>query len=146
QLGHIKPAGYEIEWTYSDAFSSANEDFRHNATRIFTNNTNFRLPVAKRSGKLHFRIRMVRPDINDFQNRIYGPWSYIETINLPISANDSLNWDHKMSFVEDGKHKQVVTYFDGLLKPKQAQTRFNSKSTQTIISQSLFDYEGREVI
>ncbi|MDX5430497.1 MAG: hypothetical protein LPK49_05585, partial [Bacteroidota bacterium] len=51
-----------------------------------------------------------------------------------------------MSFVEDGKYKQVMTYYDGLLKHRQVQTRFNSNPTQTIVAQSLYDHEGRPVI
>ncbi|HTM65468.1 MAG TPA: RHS repeat-associated core domain-containing protein [Flavipsychrobacter sp.] len=160
-MANLKPAGYEVEWTYvgpataSVPYSSLKYNFRNNATRIFTNNTNFNIPVAQKEGYLVYRVRMVRPDLNDLLSRNYGPWTIgsdagnlnsIANVAIQQSANDSLNWDLKMSFVEDGKYKEVVTYYDGLLKPKQVQTRFNSKPSQTIVAQSLFDYEGRAVI
>src|SRR5690606_128870 len=108
-------------------------NFRNNSTRIFTNNTSFNIPVAQKQGHLIHRIRMVRPDTANFLRRIDGPWNVaddqgdISSLNIdsktaiPKSLNDSFNWDLKMSFVEDGKYKQVVTYYDGLLKPKQVQ-------------------------
>ncbi len=153
----IAPAGYEVEWTYSDP-GVTSYDFRNNATRIFTNDTKFNIPVAQKEGTLVFRVRMVRPDPANFLKRIYGDWnlgtdngliSNVSSNNklaIAHSSNDDMNWDLKMSFVEDGKYKQVVTYYNGLLKPKQVQTRFNSKPTQTIIAQSLYDNEGRAVI
>ncbi|HTN46376.1 MAG TPA: RHS repeat-associated core domain-containing protein [Flavipsychrobacter sp.] len=155
-LSSIKPAGYEVEWTYVNPYSSQ-YDFRNNSTRVFTNKTNFNIPVAEKEGAIVYRVRMVRPDVSDLLKRTYGAWTITtekgntssvssSTVTIQKSSNDSLNWDLKMNFVEDGKYKQVVTYYDGLLKPKQVQTRFNSNPSQTIVAQSLFDHEGRAVI
>jgi len=165
--GTIKPAGYEIEWTYvnpvtaSTPYNSLQYNFRHNATRVFTNNTYFSIPIAQKKGYLVYRIRMVRPDQYNFENRKFGAWSiqadkaYLSSLTgssgkalvpIPETQNDSLIWDLKMSFVEEGKYKEVITYYDGLMKPKQIQTRFNSRPNQTIIAQSLFDFSGRPVI
>jgi len=156
-----KPAGYEVEWTYvyPDAAGGPRYDFRNNATRIFTNGTTFNIPVAQKESYLVWRIRMVRPDLNDLLARSYGAWTVPNSgtlsslsayqgslVTIAPSDNDGLNWDLKMSFVEDGKYKQVMTYYDGLLKPKQVQTRFNSKPGQAIVAQSLYDHEGRAVI
>ncbi len=143
--GNVKPAGYEVEWTYTVP-GGPPADFRNNATRIFTNNNSFNIPVARKEGTLSYRVRMVRPSLTDLLSRSYGAWSSGSAITIANSAHDGYNWDLKMNFVEDGKYKEVMTYYDGLLKPKQVQTRFNSKPTQTIIAQSLYDYQGRAVI
>ncbi|WP_192347925.1 RHS repeat domain-containing protein [Algoriphagus sp. Y33] len=153
----ITPAAYEVEWTYVNPYGTQDYDFRNNATRIFTNNTSYRIPVAERAGTLVYRVRMVRPSLDDLLARNYGAWTVTadkgtlssvsgSSVQIQRSHHDSLNWDLKMSFVEDGKYKQVMTYYDGLLKHRQVQTRFNSKPGQTIIAQSLYDHEGRAVI
>lgn len=153
----ITPAAYEVEWTYVSPYGPQDYDFRNNATRIFTNNTSYSIPVAEKEGTLVYRVRMVRPDLDDLLLRKYGAWSITaeqgsvssvsgDTAQIQSSTHDDMNWDMKMSFVEDGKYKQVMTYYDGLLKNRQVQTRFNSNPTQTIIAQSLYDYEGRAVI
>lgn len=156
-LASKTPAGYEVEWTYAAPDSIPTFNFRNNASRIFTNNTNFSIPVAQKEGYIVCRVRMVRPDLNDLQSRTYGPWTEPTEsglvlglsggfVQIPRSVSDSLNWDLKMNFVEDGKYKEVITYYDGLLKPKQVQTRFNSNPDQTVVAQTLYDYEGRAVI
>lgn len=155
-LPDVTPAGYEVEWTYVSPHGPQAYDFRNNATRVFTNNTHYSIPVAERQGTLVYRARMVRPTLGDLLTRKYGDWSLQNDqgslsstnskVDIQLTSHDSLNWDLKMSFVEDGKYKQVMTYYDGLLKPKQVQTRFNSNPSQTIVAQSLYDYEGRAVI
>ncbi len=142
--GDYKPAAYEVEWTYAE--SANNYSFRNNATRIYTNNTYFDIPVAQKQGVLVWHMRMLRPSLADFTARQYGPWTDPQSVTINNSKNDSLNWDLKTSFVEDGKYKQNITYYDGLLKPKQTQTRLNTNPLNTIIGQSLFDHEGRAVI
>lgn len=163
-LSGYTPAGYEVEWTYtgpataSVSFGDLKYDFRNNATRIFTNNTSFNIPVAQKEGYLVYRVRMVRPALTNLLARTYGQWDFNSDygslssvpgnnrVEIQQSSHDDFNWDLKMNFVEDGKYKQVITYYDGLLKPKQVQTRFNSKPSQTIVAQSLYDHEGRAVI
>lgn len=156
-MANIRPAAYEVEWTYVSQYAAQNYDFRHNSTRIFTNKTEFKIPVAQKEGYLVYRVRMVRPHLSDLLTRSYGAWTLTADngsisgmssglVQIQPSISDSLNWDLKMSFVEDGKYKQVITYYDGLLKPKQVQTRFNSKPNQTIVAQTLYDFEGRPVI
>ena len=149
-LAYVKPAGYEVEWTYLDPATtsapSPSYDFRNNATRVFTNSTSFSIPVAQKEGSLVYRVRMVRPSLSNLLDRAYGSWTSPASVTIQRSGNDSVNWDLKTSFVEEGKYKGVFTYYDGLLKPRQAQTRFNSKPGQTIVAQTLFDYEGRPVI
>src|SRR5690606_36896897 len=111
-----------------------------------------------KEGTVVFRVRMIRPDTIDFQKRIYGEWNLVadkgplrflsadNKLEIEHSPSDDMNWDLKTSFVEDGKYKRVISYYSGLLKPKQVQTRFNSDTNKTIIAQSLYDNEGRAVI
>ncbi|MBL7712266.1 MAG: hypothetical protein JNL13_07385, partial [Chitinophagaceae bacterium] len=160
-LNNIKPAGYEVEWSYVDkdpAIAVPRYDFRYNASRIYTNANTFNIPVAQKEGYLVFRVRMVRPNTTNFTDRISGDWSIAsdqgtlssltakQYVTIALSRNDTINWNVKTNFVEDGKYKQVMTYYDGLYKTKQSLTKFNSKPGQMIILQQLYDYQFRPVI
>lgn len=154
-MGGLHPASYEVEWTYvlpgEDRY-----DFRHHSTRIFTNSLVYRIPVGQREGHLVYRVRVVRPDPDNWLSRLYGPWSLGDAgtlssasghdVSVGRSRHDSLNWDLKISFSHEGSYTQSMTYYDGLLRPRQRQLRQVSRPGQTIISQSLYDYEGRAVI
>ncbi|HTN16133.1 MAG TPA: hypothetical protein VL092_00525, partial [Chitinophagaceae bacterium] len=160
-LNSIKPAGYEVEWSYVDkdpAIAVPRYDFRYNASRIYTNANTFNIPVAQKEGYLVFRVRMVRPNTTNFTDRISGDWSIAtdqgtlssltakQYLTIALSRNDTINWNVKTNFVEDGKYKQVMTYYDGLYKTKQSLTKFNSKPGQMIILQQLYDHQFRPVI
>ena len=166
------PAMYELEWVYSDdyqaAFSSSgasistsistksvvNYDFRDNATRITTNKTSYDIPLVYKRGYISYRVRMLRPESNLYQTVKYSPWSNTTDSGrvgtgdgfYPIAnphLGDNTNWNYESSFAEEGKSKQVLGYFDGLLKSRQTLTRFSSRPTELIGAEKFYDYEGR---
>ena len=59
---------------------------------------------------------------------------------------DSLNWNYSIQFAEGGKYKHVLTYYDGLLKNRQTITRFNSSPDKLLVTENVYDYEGRAAI
>lgn len=169
----IKPAMYELEWTYIDDYKydltthtasniqpiDLNYSFKNNATRILTKDTVYKLPIVYEKGYIVYRVRMIRPDSINYLKPVYGQWSIDEsgTLDSVVSTsncyhnsqsfmNDSLNWQYGISFAEDGKFKHVVSYFDGLLHNKQVTTKVNSDSNYIIVSKSIEDYEGRPAI
>src|SRR5690606_30730770 len=154
-MGGIYPAGYEVEWTYVLP-GEESYDFRHHSTRVFTDKLGYRIPVAPRQGDLVYRVRVVRPDPNNWLSRIYGPWTLGakgslssasgHRVSIPLSDHDSLNWDWKVQFSEGGSYRQEMTYYDGLWKPRQHQVRAQSRPMQTILRQTLYDYEGRAAV
>ncbi len=93
-------------------------------------------------GKLHYRVRGVSIQSNG--TRIYGPWSAINSVDYEGHEN-ALNWQVTTSFAEEGKHKTVIQYYDGSLRPRQVVTKDNV-TLNTIIGETLYDHEGRPAI
>jgi RHS repeat-associated protein len=167
------PAMYELEWTFVDDYSasitdttlhvgaksagSLKYDFLANSSRIITNKTSYDLPLVYKRGYLLYRVRMLRPDSLNYLQTKYGPWSntantgYVNSTpdRYQISGAhlaDNANWNFESSFAEDGKSKQVLGYFDGLLKSRQTLTRFSSRQNELIGAETIYDYEGRAAL
>ncbi len=68
--------------------------------------------------------------------------SYILKINR-FAGN--LNWQYNIEFAEDGKKKESIAYFDGLLRQRQSIVKSNTNNF-TIVSDMIYDYEGRPTI
>ncbi|HMG68641.1 MAG TPA: DUF6443 domain-containing protein, partial [Chitinophagaceae bacterium] len=57
----------------------------------------------------------------------------------------SLNWQYSVTFAEEGKKKEVISYFDGSLRNRQSVT-LNNTDNKTIIQESIFDVLGRPTV
>ncbi|XZF15207.1 polymorphic toxin type 43 domain-containing protein [Chitinophagaceae bacterium MMS25-I14] len=169
-LGKVMPASYELEWTYADDYSASLStplgaanvpyNFKNNATRVITDSLNYAIPVIYPRGYIIYRVRMVRVDSALYQYPIYGIWNGAAQNGTASSASsyayyidaahththDSLNWNYTISFAEGGKYKHVIGYFDGMLKNRQTITRFNSNPGQLLVTENIYDYEGRPAI
>ncbi len=170
----LTPVNYELEWTYVDDYkrdvatgaashasiSDLNYDFTHNCTRVWLTENNYKIPLLYPNGYLLYRVRMVRPDSNQYKYPIYGDWSYSMADAGPIGAahsnsyyyigdaymHDSINWQYTINFAEGGKYKQVVSFYDGMLKNRESVTRFNSDLSKLIVGKSIYDFEGHPAI
>ncbi|MGK4569021.1 DUF6443 domain-containing protein [Flavobacterium sp. 3HN19-14] len=144
-------------------------EFEHNASRVTVKGLSYRVPLVYDSGYLIFRIRAVGrftdfsispllPTI--YKNIKYGDWDVNPTgINPNISdwnngannniyqvtSDDKLNWQFQTSYAENGKKKDVVSYFDGSLRNRQTVTRINT-SNKAIVGEVIYDEEGRAAI
>lgn len=138
-------------------YGTVNYDFRKNSTRIQTGNLSYAIPLIYEHGAIIYRIRYLQPDPTSYQTPVYSAWSLPDVGSISISggcfdangyiittphSNDSLNWQYTVSFAEDGKYKNVVNYFDGLLKERQTQTKFNTDPNDIIVADKVYDYEG----
>lgn len=170
----IEPASYQLEWVYIDdykitdysagtystkALADLDYDFAHNSTRVVTNSMYYDIPLIYNRGYIAYRARMVRPDETDYDTPIYGAWSVTAATGSLSSLgsgnyyyhstahkSDSINWNFTISYAEEGKNKNVLSYFDGSLKNRQSLTQFNSVDNRLIVAQSIYDYEGRPAI
>ncbi len=169
----VTPISYELEWTYADDYardlttgavtnlssSDVHYDFTNNATRVWLDSSHYKIPLTYQSGYVVFRVRAVRPDSVNYKYLVYGDWSSpISTgkiLMAPASSyyhlsapygHDSLNWNYTVSFAEEGKYKHVVSFYDGLLKNRQSVTRFSSNLQKLLVTQNIYDYEGRPSI
>jgi RHS repeat-associated protein len=63
--------------------------------------------------------------------------------NVPFDENKNLSYS--AAFAEEGKKKEVVSYYDGSLRERQIVTRNNSEN-QVIVGQTFYDYQGRPAV
>ncbi|MBQ4819864.1 RHS repeat-associated core domain-containing protein [Aquimarina sp. MMG016] len=159
---------YELEWTWVDRYGdtkndlSANEialtekEFKGNSSRIQTNKTHYQIPLIYDKGFLIYRVRAVGKSMDPkyISKRLYGSWSsgkdaetvadwntYIET----TGHENQKNWQFQASYAEEGKKKEVVSYFDGTLRNRQTVTKINSDN-HAIVGEVIYDNQGRPAV
>ncbi len=164
------PLEYELEWLWIDNFGpltasavlQMNEiplsetDFKNNSTRIITKDNFYRIPLLYSSGYIVYRVRMLGRFLDDVSKVFYRPWtggenpkSFVSDWNAValVGSHDSglKNWQFQASYAEEGKKKEVVSYFDGSLRNRQTVTRTNT-TNQTIVGEVIYDTQGRPAI
>ena len=161
---------YEIEWTWIDNYGPNNistplnssqisltdREFELNNTRITTKNLNYQIPLIYSQGYIVYRVRGVGKFIDNVNKVYYGDWSSGETSKTTVSdwTNHNIqiqshqtnkNWQFQASYAEDGKKKEVVSYFDGTLRNRQTVTKINSDNN-AIVGEVIYDNQGRPAI
>lgn len=161
---------YELEWTWVDNYNSndvnavlpanqinfSNRDFELNNTRIKTSKTSYEIPLIYSKGYIIYRIRPVSRFIDDITKVFYGQWNCGNTPKTKVSDWENSyiqivehenikNWQFQASYAEDGKKKEVVSYFDGSLRNRQTVTKVNSENN-TIVGEVIYDAQGRPAI
>ncbi|MDQ3112235.1 MAG: hypothetical protein M3R17_20310, partial [Bacteroidota bacterium] len=84
-----------------------------------------------------------------------GYTSYRRDIDLAsVAASDplviaafhsDLNWQYSAVYAEDGKRKEMVSFFDGSLHNRQSVTLNNTEQT-ALIAETKYDYTGRPAV
>ena len=146
-------------------------DFRRNSTRVEvpdngTGVQEYFIPRIFDYGYVLFRVRGVGAWGTNPVQRIEGIWTLPDQanslpgapgpLNAPVHAmvvspftdtheQGAMNWQHVTSFVEDGKRKDVITYFDGTLRERQSSTNIDSENN-IITSEQIYDHAGRAAI
>lgn len=154
---------YELEYTYVDDYlesiplsykpaSSLAYDFKFNSTRILTKGISYNIPVIYDHGYLLYRLRAKGKKLTTgkFLIDVYSRWSsenYGPTVEgfedkIPVNRFNTLNFQVMSTFAEEGKRKDVISYFDGSLRNRQVATKSNSLQ-KIIIGETIYDYEGR---
>ncbi|GGD08041.1 RHS repeat-associated core domain-containing protein [Hyunsoonleella pacifica] len=165
---------YELEWTWLDNYDKAAngsdidltiKQFELNNTRIQTTNLNYRIPLVYDEGFIIYRVRAVGGSLIDKKVNIPGPWSsddgtnYLTVEQWPgnntgngkwkileeHAHENNKNWQFQASYAEDGKKKEVVSYFDGTLRNRQTVTKINSDDN-AIVGEVIYDNQGRPAI
>jgi RHS repeat-associated protein len=155
---------YQLEWTFVNNYngtggyitSGLDYNFRGNATRITTVFNSYRIPLLFDHGYVAFRVRAVGRDMSSPDQYIFGVWntaesgditalSSTEKIYVTTPHEAALNWQVTTTFAEEGKKKEVVTYFDGSLRSRQIITRINSDEN-VIIGETYYDSQGRPAV
>ena len=66
-----------------------------------------------------------------------------------IAHQPALNWQYTASFAEEGKRKEVISYFDGSLRSRQAVTITNNSTDHSsarnnaVVAENIYDKMGR---
>ena len=160
---------YQLEWLHINDYgtdpnnpsqvvnaTTLNYNFKYNSTRISTTGNSYKLSHVFDQGYVLFRIRPVGVIVPNIQNAVYGPWSAPESgsvaafsAKLPISPNQrheaTKNWQYSATYAEEGKRKEIVSYFDGSLRNRQTVTRINSDEN-IIVGETIYDHQGRPAI
>ncbi|MFH6988808.1 thrombospondin type 3 repeat-containing protein [Flavobacterium collinsii] len=182
----IAPAvEYELEWTWIDNYKKeggklnpdqirlTEQDFKRNSTRIQTKDISYRIPLVYSNGYLIYRIRPVGRFLDNTSKNFYGVWSsgitdsFKSIVNWPqeqvieidqAHEKGKKNWQYQATFAEDGKKKEIVSYFDGSLRNRQTVTKTNTTeqkysgatlvTTQgkAIVGEVIYDNQGRAAI
>jgi len=162
----IGAKGYQLEWTWIDNYGVdipklasdiefSKRDFELNNTRVEITESSYEIPLIYSSGFLIYRARAVGVFINeDVTADFYGQWStgsssqelVSDWEHITVEPHENLkNWQFQASFAEQGKKKEVVSYFDGTLRNRQTVTKINSDNN-AIVGEVIYDYQGRPAI
>ena len=166
---------YQLEWTWVDRYGDAinvplnasqialtRDDFKHNNTRIQTANREYKIPLVYQEGYLVYRVRTVGKFLADLTKTKFGPWSsdqvsgglYVpkETVSdwphkftITTAHEDKLNWQFQASYAEEGKKKEVISYFDGGLRNRQTVTTINTDD-HAVVGEVIYDAQGRAAV
>ena len=71
--------------------------------------------------------------------------SALGTYQIPPIHESDKNWQYQATYAEEGKKKEVISYFDGSLRGRQMVTRINSDNN-AIVGESYYDYNGRAAV
>ncbi len=166
---------YQLEWAfvndYKDAttflsgaeLESLKVNFKLNSTRISTTSQSYRISLAFDHGYLVFRVRGSGRKLTELNRVIFSPWSQPDQITIggvggilgtgqnkrcyviTQSFEVNKNWQYSTTYAEEGKKKEVVSFFDGSLRNRQMVTKINSDNN-TIVGETVYDHQGRPVI
>ncbi|MCK8482235.1 RHS repeat protein, partial [Psychroserpens algicola] len=156
---------YDVEWTWIDNYGNTLNNFigpnipftvnqfKNNSTRVSTKSLEYEIPNVYSHGFLLARVRAVGRFLTHPDTDNYGRWN-VETATTvsdwpyaQISSHeeDNKNWQFQASYAEEGKKKEVVSYFDGTLRNRQTVTKINSDDN-AIVGEVIYDNQGRPAI
>lgn len=160
---------YDLEWFFLDAHDAsgniiaANQmdfdasEFEKNSTRVTIKGLSYRIPLIYGKGFLMFRVRGVGRSGADFSKKITTKWSsgnqsgscigskvdcYHHFVINSEAHEAGKNWQYQATYAEDGKRKEVISYFDGTQRNRQSVTRVSSNN-QTVVGETVYDHQGR---
>lgn len=171
----LSAQNYQLEWTWVDRYgesltspravnqiSLTTNAFEHNNTRIQTADNYYEIPLVFEEGFLVYRIRTVGKFLADLSKTKVGPWTsdvvadgiYVEKetvadwphkLLINTAHEGTKNWQFQASYAEEGKKKEVVSYFDGSLRIRQTVTTINSDEN-AVVGEVIYDAQGRPAV
>ena len=148
-------SSYQLEWTYFDVGSLLNGNaacsyipvvdeilYRHNCSRIETENVSYLLPNIYAEGCLFVRVRGVR--------RVQGldpAYSQWNAVSFGTTHEDvTINKKAELTFAEEGRVNSKLDFVDGSDRGRQSLSRSSGTSEYSLISEKYTDRIGREAV
>jgi RHS repeat-associated protein len=138
---------YDVEWVFvsdqrlaKQPVTDLNLEF-DNATRISTSKNAYKINLVYDDGYIYYRVRGVGRKGANFTMRQEGKWSTPGNIHY-TDYGHKRNWSYSATYAEDGKAKEVVSFFDGSGRNRQAVTKLNTENT-VLATEIMYDFEGR---
>ncbi len=171
---------FDLEWTFVDTLSTwgqaigslyggqgpfsipenAEQQWMwHNTTRVTVTSSPYMINLPYVNGYLLVRIRSAYYQSSPAL-RITGDWVYANdqgtTAAVYVPRHQlGLNWQYTGSFAEEGKRKEVTTYYDGSQRSRQSVTINNSDLTKkadslwtptAVVQETIYDLMGRPAV
>lgn len=148
---------YEFEYFFIDKYTTSpttgNEDklFKEQGIRLSTYDIYYDLYPTFPEGKLYYRVRPVGYHLNSVPATMaFGQWSASGIITISPTGDiqpfePTWNWEKTLVFAEGGKKKEVISFYDKMLRMKQVATHLSSDKL-TLFAETFYDHEGRPVV
>ncbi len=148
---------YDLEWMFVSFYdASTHSQIQNNldqgkGTRVTLTDNYYNINLVYDKGYIVYRVRGVGRMGTDFNQRAEGLWSDVDLVSLISAPNlisnldDERNWQYTASYAEEGKAKEVLSFFDGSLRNRQAITKLNTEN-RALITETIYDYEGRAAV
>ncbi|WNJ21552.1 hypothetical protein [Pontibacter sp. G13] len=162
---------YDLEWVFIDDYSIGGNapgtafSFDREAVRVNVSSNSYRIDNIFKSGNVLFRVRGVGRSIDRPGQPITGYWTVGSEGDLTQSPSglvahpvgtgfeSNLNWQYQSTFIEGGKHKNVISYHDGTLRNRQSITKLNTPANgslgqqgYSIVQETIYDFQGRPAV
>ncbi|MNJ86436.1 Ycf48-like protein [compost metagenome] len=156
---------YQLEWTFVNTvgltpleIANLKIDFHNNATRVSTSEISYPITLRFDEGILAFRVRAVGRSKDAPYNFLFSEWSTADgpTLVSGISTSHKIetvpfdikkNWQYSATYAEEGKKKEVISFFDGSLRNRQMVTKINSDANRNVIvGETIYDHQGRPAV
>lgn len=136
---------YDFEWVFKSDYEQPPQpvDFA-DATRITTSNQYYSISTTFDKGKIYYRVRGVSKDFGTGTQRLEGNWFSVFS-PIQVCNVEKRNWTYNAVYAEEGKRKEVMTYFDGSGRTRQSVTLSNTEGAE-LVAENMYDYEGRPAI
>ncbi len=153
---HISKIGKDgIVLSQSDPLLSR-YNYYMNSTRVEVKGNHYTIPKIYDKGFLLYRVRAIGFNGTTASSRFESDWTSIETgtvtmhtaanvIDINTEYDSQMNWSHVVTFAEDGKRGDVVSYADGMGRGRQS-IASNSATNQVVVNNVYYDEMGRPAV
>jgi RHS repeat-associated protein len=137
---------YDLEWyfvNYENPGAAVTPDMDQ-STRVSVSEQHYVINTIYDKGTVFLRVRAVFRGGASNNERRESVWSNQDSRDVD-NVDPYRNWTYSIAYAEDGKHKEVVSYFDGSGRNRQSITLLNSENV-SLIGEQYYDYEGRAAL